>query len=55
MVSGKPQAFYPTAVCCRYVRTGSMLSDESIKQLITLGEVSRQRSSNIGCIAGIIC
>lgn len=28
----------------------------AIKQLITVGEVSRQRGSNIGgCIAGIIC
>lgn len=28
----------------------------TIKQLITVGEVSRQRGSNIGgCIAGIIC
>lgn len=28
----------------------------AIKQLITVGEVSRQRGSNIGgCIAGILC
>lgn len=27
----------------------------AIKQLITAEEVSRQRGSNIGCIAGILC